>query len=199
MTTKTFERRRCDRGATCSPRLSHASGGGVCDVRNDHLFHLTTTMTRINFTSVAAGAYRAVSGLEQYVRQSGLDHSLLELIKLRASYMNGCAHCVDMHTKDARAAGETEQRLYAVPVWRETPFFTPRERAALAWTESVTLLSQTGVPDDVYEEVRQHFSEAELVPLTMAIVAINGWNRLAVSFRAEPGSYVPRPRAVSDA
>src|SRR5919199_5535389 len=134
-------------------------------------------------------------GLEQYVRKTGIEPALLELVKLRASYINGCAYCVDMHTKDARAAGESEQRLYAVPVWRETPFFTGRERAALAWTESVTDLARTGVPDDVYEQARAEFSESELVDLTMAIVAINGWNRLAVSFRAEPGSYQPQSPA----
>src|SRR5918912_1136448 len=130
--------------------------------------------------------------LEQYVRKSGLEPALLELVRLRASYINGCAYCVDMHTKDARAAGESEQRLFAVPVWRETPFFTPRERAALAWTEAVTELARTGVPDDVYEQASAEFSESELVDLTMAVVAINGWNRLAVSFRTEPGSYQPR-------
>jgi AhpD family alkylhydroperoxidase len=133
-----------------------------------------------------------MAGLEQYVRGSGLEPELVELVKLRASYINGCAYCVDMHTKDARAAGESEQRLYAVPVWRETPFFTPRERAALAWTESVTELARTGVPDDVYQQARAEFSESELVALTMAVVAINGWNRFAVSFRAEPGTYQPR-------
>lgn len=134
-------------------------------------------------------AIKAAYGLEEYVRRSGLEHSLIELVKLRGSYLNGCAHCVDMHTKDARAAGETEQRLYAVPVWKETPFFTPRERAALAWTEAVTEVGRTGVPDEVFENVRQHFTEAELVDLTMAVVAINMWNRLAISFRTVPGTY----------
>jgi len=153
-------------------------------------------MTRLlDYARVAPDAVRAMMAVETYARQSGLEHSLLELVKLRASYINGCAYCVDMHTKDARLDGETEQRLYAVPVWRETPFFTPRERAALAWTETVTLLAQTGVPEAAYEDVRQHFTEEELVQLTMAVIAINGWNRLAVSFRAEPGSYVPRARA----
>jgi alkylhydroperoxidase family enzyme len=107
--------------------------------------------------------------------------------------MNGCAYCVDMHTKDARLAGETEQRLYAVPVWRETPFFTPRERTALAWTEAVTAIGNGGVSDELFEEARSHFSDEELVALTMAVVAINGWNRLAITFRALPGSYVPAP------
>lgn len=150
---------------------------------------------RIDYARVAPGALRAQFGLESYVRGSGLEHSLLHLVKLRASYMNGCAFCVDMHTKDARAAGETEQRLYAVPVWRETPFFTPRERAALAWTETVTDIARTAVPDDEYARVREHFSEEELVNLTMAVVAINGWNRLAVTFRAPVGSYQPRTAA----
>src|SRR3982750_795685 len=109
---------------------------------------------RIEYGAVAPGARKAMLGLETYVRNSGLEHSLLELVKVRASYMNGCAYCVDMHTKDARAAGETEQRLYAVPVWRETPFFTPRERAALAWTEVVTEVGRTGVPDEAYAAVR---------------------------------------------
>jgi len=150
---------------------------------------------RLDYSHVAPGAVRAQYGLEQYVQNSGLEHSLLELVKLRASIMNGCAYCVDMHTKDARAAGETEQRLYAVPVWRETPFFTPRERAALAWTEAVTDVGRTGVPDEVYHEVSQHFDEAEMVNLTLAVVAINGWNRLAISFRAPVGSYQPRKHA----
>ena len=150
---------------------------------------------RLDYAHVAPGAVRAQFGLEQYVRDSGLEHSLLHLVKMRASYMNGCAYCVDMHSKDARVAGETEQRLYAVPVWRETPFFTPRERAALAWTEAVTDVGRTGVPDDVYEETRRHFSEAEMVNLTLAVVAINGWNRLAISFRAPVGSYQPRAGA----
>ncbi len=147
--------------------------------------------TRLDAARVAPGAAKVMLELERYVRSSGLEPALVELVKLRASYLNGCAYCVDMHTKDARAAGESEQRLYAVPVWRETPFFTPRERAALAWAESVTDLARSGVPDDVYRQARAEFSESELVDLTMAVVAINGWNRLAVSFRAEPGSYQP--------
>jgi AhpD family alkylhydroperoxidase len=147
---------------------------------------------RIDQSKVAPGAMRAMLGLEQYVRSSGLEPALIHLVKMRASYINGCAYCVDMHSKDARAAGESEQRLYAVPVWRETPFFTPRERAALAWTETVTELARTGVPDDAFEAARAEFSEAELVDLTMAIVAINGWNRLSVSFRTEPGTYQPQ-------
>lgn len=146
---------------------------------------------RVDYAKLAPGALRAQFGLESYVRASGLEHSLLHLVKLRASYINGCAYCVDMHTRDARVAGETEQRLYAVPVWRETPFFTPRERAALAWTETVTDISRTGVPDEAFAEARAHFSEEEMVNLTMAVIAINGWNRLAVSFRAPVGTYQP--------
>ena len=144
---------------------------------------------RIDFSRVGHGAYRAMSAMEQHVRQSGLDRSLVELVKLRASYINGCAYCVDMHSKDARAEGETEQRIYSVPVWRETPFYTPRERAALEWAEIVTKISERGVPDDVYESVRKEFSDEELVELTMAVIVINGWNRLAISFASEPGSY----------
>lgn len=146
---------------------------------------------RIDAYKVAPGAGKALWELERYVRESGLERALLELVRLRASYMNGCAYCVDMHTKDARTGGETEQRLYAVPVWRETPFFTPRERAALAWTEAVTDVARSGVPDQVYEEARSRFTEEELVNLTMAIIAINAWNRGAIAFRQEVGSYQP--------
>ncbi len=144
---------------------------------------------RIEYNKIAPDAMSAMLGLEKYVRQSGLQASLLELVKLRASQINGCAYCVDMHTKDARARGESEQRLYAVVVWRETPFFTDRERAALTWTEAVTQVSWEHVPDDVYDLARKHFNEKELVDLTMAIIAINGWNRLAISFRTVPGAY----------
>ncbi len=133
-------------------------------------------------------------GLEQYARNSGLEHALLELVKTRASQINGCAFCLDMHTKDARAAGETEQRLYTLSAWAETPFFTERERAALAWTEAVTRVAESQVPDAVYAQARRHFSEKELVDLTLAIVAINGWNRLSVAFRTVPGTYQPARR-----
>jgi len=146
---------------------------------------------RLDFTKMAPGATQAMYGLERYVRKCGLAPSLLELVKLRASQINGCAYCVDMHTKDARARGETEQRLYAVGVWREAPFFTERERAALAWTEAVTLVNLDHVPDEVYELARKHFTEKELVDLTTALVAINGWNRLSISFRAVAGTYQP--------
>jgi AhpD family alkylhydroperoxidase len=146
---------------------------------------------RLNAMRAAPAAYHAMLALGKYVDSTGLERQLLELVKLRASYINGCAYCVDMHTKDARAASETEQRLYAIPVWRETPFFSPRERAALAWTEAVTKISDGGPSDDVYREALAQFSEAELVGLTMAIVTINGWNRLAISFHADVGSYQP--------
>ena len=144
---------------------------------------------RIHYTQVAPDGYKAMAGLEQYARRSGLESSLLELVKTRASQINGCAFCLDMHTKDARAAGETEQRLYVLSAWHETPFFTDRERAALAWTEAVTQVAETHVPDDVYALAGKHFSEKDLVDLTLAIIAINGWNRLAVAFRTVPGSY----------
>lgn len=144
---------------------------------------------RIDYAKTAPEVRTAMMGLEQYVRQSGLDGGLLELVKLRASLINGCAYCADMHTKVARSRGETEQRLYAVGVWRETPFYSDRERAALAWTEAVTLVSVDHVPDDVYELARQQFTEKELVDLTLAIVAINGWNRLAIAFKTVPGTF----------
>jgi AhpD family alkylhydroperoxidase len=121
-----------------------------------------------------------------------LDHTLFELVKIRASQMNGCAYCLDMHTKDARLAGETEQRIYALSAWRETPFFTERERAALEWTEAVTRVGDTHVPDDVHQRVSAHFNDEELVALTMGVVVINSWNRLAVAFRAPAGTYQPK-------
>ena len=127
--------------------------------------------------------------LNQFVHDSGLEHSLLELVKTRASQINGCAFCIDMHTIDARAAGESEQRLYLLNAWREAPFYSDRERAALAWTEAVTLVHETGVPEDVYQEARRAFTEEELVNLTWAIVVINGWNRMSVAFRSQPGNH----------
>jgi AhpD family alkylhydroperoxidase len=146
---------------------------------------------RVNIASVSPEAYRAVAGLQHFVDKSGLEPSLLELIKFRASQINGCAYCLDMHWKDARAQGESEQRLYSLDAWRETPFYTDRERTALALTESVTLVSRDHVPDEVYEQARAHFSEQEMVSLVMAIVAINSWNRLAITFRMPPGTYEP--------
>jgi AhpD family alkylhydroperoxidase len=127
--------------------------------------------------------------LENYVKQSGLEPGFLDLVKTRVSQMNGCAYCLDMHTKDARARGETEQRLYALGAWHETPFFSERERAALAWAETVTRVAETHVPDEAFEHARQHFTEKELVDLTLAIIAINGWNRMAIAFRKVPGTY----------
>lgn len=146
---------------------------------------------RLNYAKIAPGALKGMLEIETYVAASGLERSLYELVKTRASQINGCAYCLDMHTKDARKAGETEQRLYALSAWRETPFYTERERAGLEWTESLTLISENDVPDSLYEAVRKHFSEEELVALTMAIVAINAWNRLAISFRTVPGTYEP--------
>ena len=146
---------------------------------------------RLDFARVAPQAFQAQRGLEKYIRECGLEHSLLELVKVRASMINGCAYCVDMHTKDARLAGETEQRLYAVSVWHDTPFFTPRERAALRWTDALTAIARNEVSDELFREVRSHFSEKELVDLTMVVVTINGWNRLSVSFRTPVGDYVP--------
>lgn len=147
---------------------------------------------RFDFEKVAPrGALHAMMGLETYLRGCGLEKPLLELLKTRVSQINGCAFCIDMHTKDARAAGESEQRLYALAAWREGPFFSDRERAMLEWAEALTLIAENHVPDEVYERAREHFTEAELVNLSLAVVTINGWNRLAISFRAVPGSYQP--------
>ncbi len=146
---------------------------------------------RIDYGRVAVEAGKAMLGLEHYVRDSGLERPLLELVKMRASQLNGCAYCLDMHSKDARAAGESEQRLYVLPAWREAPFYSPRERAALAWTEALTLISATDITDELYAATREHFSEKELVDLTMAVITINGWNRLSIAFRSPVGSYQP--------
>jgi len=146
---------------------------------------------RFDGAKVAPGAYKAMFGLEQYLHGCGLEESLLHLVKLRASQVNGCAYCLDMHWKDLRAIGEGEQRLYSLDAWRECPYYTERERAALAWAEAVTLVADGHVPDSVYEEVRPHFSEKELADLTLAVAAINAWNRLAIASRAEPGTYQP--------
>ena len=152
---------------------------------------------RIDFRKTAPGAMQALLTFQAYVNNSGLPKSLLELVKIRASQINACAYCLDMHTKDARANSESEQRIYALNAWRETPFFNDRERAALAWTESLTLLTEGYVPDAVFEEVRRHFSDEEIVNLSMAAVAINSWNRLLTAFRAVPGEYQPAPRNTS--
>jgi AhpD family alkylhydroperoxidase len=151
---------------------------------------------RLNFSKAAPEGMKAMRGLEHYINQSsGLEPSLRALVKIRASQINGCAYCIDMHTKDARAAGETEQRLYALNAWRETPFFSDRERAALEWTEKITLITADHASDEVFFRVRQYFGEDELVNLTLAIVSINGWNRLAIAFRSVPGSYEPKSPA----
>jgi len=146
---------------------------------------------RIDFREVKPGALQAMYGLENYLSGCGIEASLLHLINMRVSQINGCAYCLDMHSKDLRATGETEQRIYLLDAWREAPFYTDRERAALAWAESVTLVSQTHVPDEEFAEARKHFSPAELGDLTLAIVAINGWNRLSIAFRVTPGTYQP--------
>lgn len=146
---------------------------------------------RMNIQQLEPKGYEAMFGLERYIRSGSIPVSLLELIKIRASQINGCAFCIDMHTKDARKYGETEQRIYALNGWRETPFFTDEERAALALTESVTLLADTHVPDDVYEEAARHFEPNLLAQIIMAIVTINAWNRIAVTTRMIPGTYNP--------
>ena len=150
---------------------------------------------RMNYQAAAPDVMTAMIGLETYLarqsrREDGVDKPLMELVKIRVSQINQCAYCLDMHTKDARALGETEQRIYALSAWRETPFFTDRERAALAWAEANTLLPQ-GVSQQLFEEVREHFSEAQLINLTLAIATINAWNRFGVSFAPVPGSYQP--------
>ena len=144
---------------------------------------------RIDYGTASPKGLAAMLGMERHVHASGLDPKLIELVKLRASLINGCAYCVDMHTKVARSLGETEQRLYAVSVWEETLFFSDRERAALAWTEAVTMVNVDHVPDEVYALARPQFSEQELVDLTLTIVTINGWNRLAIAFRTVPGTF----------
>jgi AhpD family alkylhydroperoxidase len=144
---------------------------------------------RLKQWEIAPEGMAALRGLQAYVDGSGLEHELLELVKTRASQINGCAYCLDMHTKDARAAGESEQRLYVLSAWREAPFYSDRERAALAWTEAITLIADDPVDDDLYAEVRRHFDERQVVDLTLAIIAINGWNRLAIPFRTPAGSY----------
>ena len=150
--------------------------------------------TRFNVVKTAPGIYHVMHGVEEYLHQCGLEENLLHLIKLRASQINGCAYCLDMHSKDLRAAGESEQRLYTLDAWRECPWYSERERAALAWTEAVTLVADGHVPDEIYEQVKPHFTEKELSNLTLAIAAINVWNRLSIASRTEPGTYQP-PKA----
>lgn len=152
---------------------------------------------RINGARVAPGAYKAMLGLEDYLHHCGLEESLIHLIKLRASQINGCAYCIDMHWKDARALGESEQRLYGLDAWQESDYYSERERAALEWTEAVTMVSEGHVPDEVYERVKPHFSEKELADVTLAVATINAWNRIAIATRAVPGRYRPAARPVT--
>ena len=147
--------------------------------------------SRINYLKVAPGVFEAMLGLSNYLRKSGLDESLVNLVCLRASQINGCAYCIDMHWKDLRAAGEREQRLYGLDAWEESPYYSDRERAALAWTESVTNIQEGHVPDEVFEQGRKFFSEEELADLTLAVAAINGWNRLNIAARTVAGTYQP--------
>jgi len=147
--------------------------------------------SRFNYPKAAPGAYKAMLGLEQYLHSCGLEEPLIHLIKLRTSQINGCAYCLDMHWKDLRTIGENEQRLYSLDAWRECPFYTDRERAALEWTEAVTRITDGHVPDAIYEEVRRHFNEKELSDLTFAVATINAWNRLCIAARIVPGSYQP--------
>jgi len=146
---------------------------------------------RIDHAKLLPKAIQAMYPTTKYVNASGLDHRLLELVKMRTSQLNGCAYCIDMHSKDARAAGEIEQRLYLLDAWRETPLYTERERAALEWSEAVTRVAEGHVPDEVYARTREQFSEEELVNLTIAVIATNGWNRLNIAFRPEVGGYRP--------
>ncbi|HET7620090.1 MAG TPA: carboxymuconolactone decarboxylase family protein [Vicinamibacterales bacterium] len=145
---------------------------------------------RIDLMHANPGIIHALLGLERQIHKAGLDGKLLDLVRMRASQINGCAYCLDMHSKDARANGETEQRLYGLEAWRETPYYSDRERAALEWTEALTLVAQTHAPDEVYERVKAQFSEDELLHLTLAVIAINGWNRLNIAARTVPGGYV---------
>jgi AhpD family alkylhydroperoxidase len=150
---------------------------------------------RMEYWKVAPGAFKAMSSLDTYVRESGLDKTLVHMVKLRASQINGCAYCIDMHWKDCRAAGESEQRLYGLDAWRESPYYTDRERAALEWTEALTNVTDGHVRDTVYDTVRSHFSEKEVADLTWAVAGINAWNRIAIAFRSEAGKYKPAPAA----
>jgi AhpD family alkylhydroperoxidase len=152
---------------------------------------------RIDLSKHAQEAQKSLYALEKYIATCGLDHKLILLLKMRASQINGCAYCLDMHSKDARALAETEQRLYELNAWRETPFYTDRERAALEWTESLTQVSQTHVPDEAYEAAKKHFSEKEIVDLSIAISVINVWNRLTISARTVPGSYKVKQASAS--
>ena len=151
--------------------------------------------TRLNYGNCAPGIYDAMDALDKYLRTCSIEEPLLHLVRLRASQINGCAYCIDMHWKDLRATGEGEQRLYALDAWREYPFYTDRERAALAWTEAVTLITDGHVPDALFEDARAHFAEKELSDLTLAAASINAWNRLSIAARLTPGAYQPAPAA----
>jgi AhpD family alkylhydroperoxidase len=151
---------------------------------------------RLDYVQVAPGAYRAMGQVEYYIKNCGLEVLLIELIKIRASQVNGCAYCIDRHTKDARGAGESEQRIYLLSAWRDAPFYTERERAALEWTEALTLIANDHVPDEIYQLVKPHFTDEELVNLTLAVATINAWNRLFISFRSDVGSYQPKQNSV---
>ena len=148
---------------------------------------------RLDYTKASPEAFKAMVQMEGVVRRSGIDPKLLELMKIRASQLNGCAYCIDMHTKDARFKGEKEQRIYALDAWRETPFFTEKERTALAWTEALTNIQAGHAPDAIYDGLSKNFSDGEIVNLTLAITTINAWNRIAIGFRLVPGSYQPNP------
>ncbi|MEB2288118.1 MAG: carboxymuconolactone decarboxylase family protein [Anaerolineae bacterium] len=154
--------------------------------------------SRLNYGTIDPEARKALLGLEAYQEQTEMETSLLDLVKIRASQINGCAFCLDMHWKDARASGESEERLYMISAWREAALYTERERAALAWTEAVTLLAESGVPDDLYEATRAVFNEHEIISLTMAVIAINSWNRINVAFRTEAGHYLSRRHKVRE-
>jgi AhpD family alkylhydroperoxidase len=146
---------------------------------------------RLDYTKIAPEVYRSMLGMEKTINSSGLEDVLLDLVRLRVSQINGCAYCIDMHAKDLRARGESEQRLYLLNAWRESPFYTERERAALNWAETLTEVAENHISDELYEQTRQQFTEVELANLTLAIVSINGWNRLNIAFRAVPGNYQP--------
>src|SRR5881392_3418684 len=150
---------------------------------------------RIDYQNVDRGVFEALLGVEKYLHKCGIDPKLQDLIRLRASQLNGCAYCIDMHWKDLRAAGETEQRLYGLDAWEESPYYSARERAALAWTEAVTRISETHAPDSVYQSVKLQFNEQELADLTIAIATINAWNRIAIAARSTPGKYQPAGHA----
>ena len=154
--------------------------------------------SRLDFSKVSPQAVQAILGLEAHLSRTSIDPSLRNLLKMRASQLNGCAYCIDMHSKGLRADGESEQRLYLLDAWREAPFYTERERAALGWIEALTRVADDHVPDEVYEDARRHFSERELVDLAMVAVAINGWNRLCIAFRSQPGAYQPSARRVAE-